>query len=98
MFKLSKQTIEMMWRDCDVPINDYEEIDDDWCGWERFTPREDIWRWFDEQYALYGGVHALMFPSEHEQNHRGPEDLMKSRKNAYRRHNVSGMPSAHVYD
>ena len=71
MFKLSKQTIEMMWRDCDVPINDYEEIDEDWCGWERFTPREDIWRWFDEQYALYGGVHALMFPNEHKRSKYG---------------------------
>lgn len=65
MHKLSKKTIEMIWHDNDVPINDREEIDDDFCGWERFTDREEIWRWFDEQYAEWGGVHALMFPDEH---------------------------------
>jgi len=64
MFILSKETIEAMWRDFDVPINDYEEIDEDWCGWERLTDREEIWRWFDKQYARYGGVHALMYPGE----------------------------------
>ena len=64
MHHLGKEAIEAMWSAFDVPINDYEEIDDDWCGWERLTPREDIWRWFDEQYARYGGVHALMFPGE----------------------------------
>ena len=65
MHKLSKETIELLWRDNDVPINDNEEIDDDFCGWERFTDREEIWSWFDEQYARWGGVHALMFPAEH---------------------------------
>jgi hypothetical protein len=60
-----------MWKDCDVPINDDEEIDDDWCGWERGTSRYDIWHWFDEQYALWGGVHALMFPDEHKESKFG---------------------------
>ena len=62
---LSKATIEALWRDNDVPINDLDEIDDDFCGWCRLTDREEIWRWFDEQYARWGGVHALMFPDEH---------------------------------
>ena len=65
MHMLSKATIEALWHDFDVPINDLEEIDDDFCGWERLTDREEIWRWFDEQYARWGGVHALMFPDEH---------------------------------
>ncbi len=64
---LDKRAIEMMWHNFDVPINDHEEIDDYWCGWPRFTPRDEIWRWFDEQYELWGGVHALMFPDEHEE-------------------------------
>lgn len=71
MHKLSKKTIELMWRDFDAPMNEREEIDDEWCGWPRFTDRYEIWHWFDEQYALYGGVHALMFPNEHKKSEYG---------------------------
>lgn len=71
MSKMSKKTIEMMWQDFDVPINEYEEIDDDWCGWERLTNREEIWQWFDEQYAEHGGVYALMFPDERKESPHG---------------------------
>ena len=62
---LSKATIEALWRDFDVPINDQEESLESFCGWPVFTDREEIWRWFDEQYARWGGIHALMFPDEH---------------------------------
>jgi hypothetical protein len=62
---LSKATIEALWRDNDVPVNGFDEIDDDFCGWGRLTDRDEIWHWFDEQYARWGGVHALMFPDEH---------------------------------
>ena len=65
MHMLSKATIELLWRDNDVPINDLDEIDDGFCGWGRLTDRDEIWRWFDEQYAKWGGGHALMFPDEH---------------------------------
>lgn len=65
MHMLSKGTIEALWKDNDVPVNGSEEIDDDFCGWERFIDREEIWHWFDGQYARWGGVHALMFPDEH---------------------------------
>lgn len=71
MHKLSKKTIELMWQDNDVPINDREEIDDDFCGWPRLTDREEIWHWFDEQYAEWGGIHALMFPNEHKKSQYG---------------------------
>ena len=39
----------------------------------RFYPgqaREEIWRWFDDRYP--GGVHALMFPSEHVEQAKVP--------------------------
>lgn len=62
---LDKKTIEMLWAEFDVPTNDQEEILESFCGWPVFADREGIWRWFDEQYAKWGGVHALMFPSEH---------------------------------
>lgn len=67
MHKLSKETIEMLWQEFDVPTNDLEEILESFCGWCVFTDREEIWRWFDEQYAEWGGVHALMFPDEHKE-------------------------------
>ena len=71
MFKLSKKAIEEMWESFDVPMNNDEKIDEDWCGWPKGTDRYEIWHWFDEQYAKYGGVHALMFPSEHKKSEYG---------------------------
>ena len=71
MHKLSKKSIEMLWDEFDVPINDMEEILESFCGWPVFTDREEIWRWFDEQYAQWGGVHALMFPDEHRKSPYG---------------------------
>lgn len=40
----------------------------------RFYPgqaREEIWRWFDDRYP--GGVHALMFPGEHDEQVKVPQ-------------------------
>lgn len=63
---MSKKTLEAMWRDFgDTPVNDLGGILDSFCGWPMLTDREEIWRWFDAQYAQWGGVHALMFPGEH---------------------------------
>lgn len=103
MYKMSKKAIEILWKEFDVAVNDIEEILESWCGWPVFTDREEIWRWFDEQYALYGGVHALMFPDEHKKSkeadgQRSHIDLLEARKNAYRRHGTPGVPTAHVYD
>lgn len=70
--KLTKKTIEVLWKEFgDCPINDMEEILEPFCGWPVFTDRECIWRWFDEQYAKFGGVHALMFPDEHKKSKYG---------------------------
>lgn len=94
--KLSKKAIETLWAEfADCPINDMEETLESFCGWPVFTDREYIWRWFDEQYAEWGGVHALMFPEEHEKN---GADLMERREAAYRRNGSAGAPTAHVYD
>ena len=71
MHMLSKATIEALWCDFDVPMNDHEESLESFCGWPVFTDREEIWRWFDEQYARWGGVHALMFPDEHPEANDG---------------------------
>lgn len=64
--QMRKETIEAIWEEFgDVCIDDEERIDSSFCGWEFGTSREEIWHWFDAQYAEHGGVHALMFPSEH---------------------------------
>lgn len=59
--QLSKETIESLWADFgDVCIDDNECIDTSFCGWQRGTWREEIWHWFDAQYAIWGGIHVLM--------------------------------------
>lgn len=68
MKKLNRKLVETLWSEFDVPINDHEEILESFCGWPVFTDRYEIWRWFDEQYARWGGVHALMFPSERKED------------------------------
>lgn len=70
--RLSKKTVDALWAEfADCPINDMEETLEPFCGWPVFTDREYIWRWFDEQYAEWGGVHALMFPGEHRKSEHG---------------------------
>ncbi len=36
----------------DIPINDDEEIDEDWREFLKGTPREDIWHWFEKKYNI----------------------------------------------
>jgi len=36
----------------DVPVNEDDEIDINWCGFTKGTPREDIWHWFEEEFDL----------------------------------------------
>ena len=33
----------------DIPINDQEEIEEDYYIWEKGTDRQSIWDWFDEK-------------------------------------------------
>lgn len=63
---LSKNTIIELWASLtDVPtrVNSgrVTVIDDDFLGWRQGTDVEEIWHWFDDQYAAFGGVHALMY-------------------------------------
>lgn len=109
--KLSASTIKALWAEfADCPINDHEETLESFCGWPVFTDREEIWRWFDEQYAEWGGVHVLMFPNEHKKKSEKKSEksatelmerrveLMERRKAVYRRKYPAGTPTAHVYD
>lgn len=52
----------------DIPFDEMGNgelaLAEDWAGFPQGTEREEIWHWFDENYSQ--GVHALMFPSEHD--------------------------------
>ena len=70
--KMEKKTIELLWQEFgNCNRDDADCIDSDWCGWECGTNVHDIWHWFDGQYAKWGGVHAMMFPSEHKKSKCG---------------------------
>lgn len=61
--------IELLWKELgDVPFYEDEDgemrLESRWMGFAAGTGRHAIWRWFDEAYPQ--GVHALMFPAQHE--------------------------------
>lgn len=41
----------------EIPINDDDQIEEDFLGFEKGTNRFDVWHWFDERYP--GGVIKL---------------------------------------
>ena len=60
MKKYTKKELESLWELFgDVPINDNDEIEEDFMFWDAGTDRFDIWKWFDEKYP--GGVAALAY-------------------------------------
>ena len=43
-------TLKELWGKLgDIPINDNEEIDEDFLHFKKGTDRYEIWRWFEEQ-------------------------------------------------
>ena len=45
----NQEDIKKLWEKFgDTPINDNEEIDEDFYIWEKGTDRYEIWHWFDE--------------------------------------------------
>ena len=60
MGKLSLKKLDKLWELLtDIPINEKEEIDNDFFIWEKGTPREEIWHWFDNQ--IDGGIGKRYF-------------------------------------
>lgn len=42
--------LKKMWNEfTDIPINNNDEIEQDFYFWEKGTDRFDIWHWFDEK-------------------------------------------------
>lgn len=59
MDDFSTQDLETLWELFgDIPIDDGDNILEDFLGFEVGTNRFDIWHWFDERYP--GGIHTLM--------------------------------------
>ena len=57
-----KDYLEDLWAEFgDVSISDDEKICVDWKEYPSGCNREDVWRDFDELYAPWGGVAALMY-------------------------------------
>ena len=46
----------------DIPTNEDEEIDQDWLDFEKGTPREEIWVWFER--SLNVSAAELMYGTE----------------------------------
>jgi hypothetical protein len=45
------EKLEKMWKELgDIPINNKEEIQDDFYDWQKNTDIYEIWSWFDEQH------------------------------------------------
>ena len=57
---LSMDDLLSLWHDfSDVPINDWDEIEQPFMHFQAGTYRFDVWHWFDERWP--GGVYELLF-------------------------------------
>lgn len=64
--QLSKNSVIELWYELsNIPTVTNETmatvIDEDFLGWPAGTDVEEIWHWFDDQFAKFGGVHVLMY-------------------------------------
>ena len=59
MTETKSQVCKRLWASlADVPVNEDEEILEDWNEFSRGTPREDVWHWFEERFEI--SVASLM--------------------------------------
>lgn len=58
--KYNDTELENLWNSLvDVPMNENEQLEDDWFIFPKGTDKEEIWHWFDEQYSK--GVSYLLY-------------------------------------
>lgn len=61
---MTDKVVEFLWKEFGgIPIDDDECILDDFMGFDYGMHREEVWRWFDDNYSA-GGVAALMYGKE----------------------------------
>lgn len=57
---LTQRQIKALWRELeDIPFDEQERIETYFAGFEKGTPREEIWHWFDQHHQ--GGVYPLLY-------------------------------------
>lgn len=58
-----EKEIERLWELIgEVPVNNDDEIEEDFLGFPEGTHKEEVWHWFDEEYPA--GVCRLMMGGE----------------------------------
>lgn len=56
------KTAKELWKELgDIPVNEHEEIDEDFLEFEKGTEIYEIWHWFEEKFNVR--VYDLMFPN-----------------------------------
>lgn len=59
-------SLEAAWGRFDIPINDEEEIEEDFLHFEAGTSRYTVWEWFDSVHSR--GLVYMMFGEQHDKN------------------------------
>ena len=58
--KYNDTELENLWKSLeDIPMNENEQLEEDWFIFSKGTDKEEIWHWFDEQYSK--GVSYLLY-------------------------------------
>ena len=58
--KYNDTELENLWKSLeDIPMNENEQLEEDWFIFSKGTDKEEIWHWFDEQYSK--GVYYLLY-------------------------------------
>lgn len=58
--KYNDTELENLWKFLeDIPMNENEQLEEDWFIFPKGTDKEEIWHWFDEQYSK--GVSYLLY-------------------------------------
>ena len=58
--KYNDTELENLWKFLeDIPMNENEQLEEDWFIFPKGTDKEEIWHWFDEQHSK--GVSYLLY-------------------------------------
>ena len=57
--EMFRDMVNLWYKGSDIPINQSEEIEAEWAGFPPGTPREKVWRWFEEQHSEFRVAEAM---------------------------------------
>ena len=59
--KFTDPELELLWQELgEIPVNNHDELEEDFYHWEAGTDKFTVWHFFDLHYST--GVYQLMFP------------------------------------